>query len=182
MNLLAVDTAAEALSVAVQAGDKVYAYHRKLIKPHDETLLPVVERLLGRARLKPEQLDAVIAASGPGRFTGIRVGMAYAAVLAGRIGKPAHAVSRLEALAAGRPGRTKAVIEGWRGEKFVQEFEDGKPKGGPRWIGAVEAASWPAPEEPTAARLLRADLSVKRPFEPLYLKPAGYESKARKAG
>lgn len=171
MNVLAVDTAAEAMSVALKAGDKVYSYHKKLVKPHDETIMGAVSGLFKKAKLSPKDLDAVIAASGPGRFTGIRVGMAYAAVLAGRLGVPALAVSRLEGLAAGKRGNFTAVIEGWRGEKFTQDFADGRPVSPPRWVSGCDLAV----QEPKAELLLDVVVDAARPFEPLYLKPASYE-------
>lgn len=177
-NVLAVDTAAEAMSVALKAGGKVYAYHKRLVKPHDETIMAAVDGLLKKAKISLKDLDAVVAASGPGRFTGIRVGMAYAAVLAGRLGVPALAVSRLEGLAAGKPGKCTAVIEGWRGEKFTQDFIDGKPVSPPRWVSDCKLES----QEPRAAQLLDVRVDAGRPFEPLYLKPASYERPTGKKG
>lgn len=171
MNILAVDTTGGPLSVALRAGDKIYSFHKTLTKPHDETLLDVVDKLLKKAKLELSDLDGIAAASGPGRFTGIRVGMAYAAVAARCIGKPALAVSRLEALAHGKTGRF--VIRGLRDDTYWQEFPKGRPVWGPAPQPAVEG-------DPTAEALLgpAADClaSGKRPpFEPLYLKPAGYE-------
>lgn len=201
MNILVVDTAGEPLSVALQAGEKVYSYHKKLARPHDETLLPAVNRLLKRAGLKADALTAIAAASGPGRFTGIRIGMAYAAVLAGALKKPAIALMRFEAVVhSASSDKACAVVTGFREEKFYQLFERKKgvlrPFSDPVWIGPAE---WLvkrvefardgyaiAEGEPTAEGLLpavRAALGRRiGKFEPLYLKPAGYENKARKPG
>lgn len=197
MNILALDTAAEPMSVAVQVGAKVFAYHRKQAKPHDETLLPIVARLLARAGLKVGNLDAVAVASGPGRFTGIRIGMAYAAVLAGQLKIPALALTRFEAAAwEARGEKVCAVVEGFREEKFYQLFKKGRPQGAPVWASPQEWAATRArltsegfvfaEDEPTARGLLgpaAAALSRrKKPkFEPLYLKPASYEKKAKPA-
>jgi tRNA threonylcarbamoyladenosine biosynthesis protein TsaB len=177
MNILAVDTTGESLSVALQAGRRVYSVHRVFARPHDETLLPAVDRLLRRAKIGLDDLDAVAAASGPGRFTGIRIGMAYAAIAARCAGKPALAVSRFEALAFGRAEkRFCVVIPGFRGEKYHQVFPGGKPL----WSAALPAGLPLVEGDPGAARLLgpaAAWLARKRRprFEPLYLKPAGYE-------
>lgn len=196
MNILSVDTAGEALSVAVLAGGVVFEHHRALPRPHDETILKVAGKLLAKAKLKAYDLDGVAAASGPGRFTGIRVGMAYAAVLAGQLKKPALALSRFHAVAAGRAEpKLAAVVLGWREERFYQLFRKGKAAGAPVW---VSAADWPAVRAklegegelvvetpptaagllPEAARLLKA--RRRPPFEPLYLKPASYERNKRK--
>ena len=188
MNLLAVDTAAEAFSAAVQAGDKVCSVHKIFAKPHDEVLLPQLDRLLEKAGLRAADLDAIVAANGPGRFTGIRVGMAYAAVAARCLGKPALALTRFSALAFGRPEkRFAAVVPGFRGEKYLQYFKNGRPDGPPQWLQALPPLDCPVVEgEPTAAQLLgpaaRALSQKTLPkFEPLYLKPAGYESAKVKA-
>lgn len=203
MNLLAVDTSGEPLSLALLAEGKVRRVRRAPRRPHDETLLPAVEALLQRAGLGFHDLGAIVAASGPGRFTGIRIGMAFTAVAAGRLGIPALAVSRLEALAwrasPGGSAKICAVLPGFRGERYYQEF--GRTRAGlPR---SKATPAWAAPSEWDAVRrslesrgvalvegdaaaedLLapaRAALKLKRrpPFQPLYLKSAKYESAPR---
>lgn len=187
MNILAVDTTGEAFSAAVSAGERVFSVHKVFAKPHDETLLPAVDKLLQRAGLRAERLDAIAAASGPGRFTGIRIGMTYAAVAASFLGKPALAITRFEALAFGRAEkRLCAVIEGFRGEKYYQLFKNGRAYGPPAWVKALPPLDEPiVAGDPTAAQLLGPAarwLSRKRrpAFAPLYLKPAGYERPSRK--
>jgi len=202
MNILAIDTAGAPLSLAVQAGARVRAYERELARPHDETLLPRVRRLLAKSGLRWQDLDALVAASGPGRFTGIRIGMAFASVLAGRLRIPAFAVSRLEAQAAKTPGRLVcAALPGWREETFYQLFRRSAP--GSAAVRPAAVALWAGAREweairreldargavlveggvgardllPRAARLLQSRRRTR--FEPLYLKPASYELKAR---
>ncbi len=189
------DTTGAELSLAVRKGEKVFAFARELAAPNDETLLPQAKRLLARAGLGWKDFDAVAVASGPGRFTGIRIGMSFAAVLAGRLRIPALAVSRFEALAAKTSGKLVcAVLPGWRDEMFYQLFKDGRPAAAPVWASAAEwakaraempargAALAEAPVRaedllPCAARLMKVK---RRPrFEPLYLKPASYELKAK---
>lgn len=189
MNILAVDTTGESLSVALRAGAKTHSVHKLFAKPHDETLLPQVTRLLEKAGLAARDLDAIAAANGPGRFTGIRVAMAYATVAAQCIGKPALALTRFDALAFGRSEKRFAVVlPGYRGEKFYQLYEDGEPYGPPQWVKELPDLGGLTLVEgdPTAAQLLgpaeRVLASGKLPkFEPLYLKPAGYESAKSKA-
>ncbi len=200
-NLLAIDTTGAPLSLALQSGDRVYAFDRELARPHDETLLPQATRLLKKARMAWHDLDAVAVASGPGRFTGIRIGMSFAAVLASRLEIPALALSRFEALVAKTPGESIcAVLPGWRDEMFYQLFR----RNG-RGIRPAQLPVWASPKEWAQARQgfaargavfaeaeVRAQdllacaarlLGRKRrpPFEPLYLKPASYELK-HKAG
>ncbi|MCX5795469.1 MAG: tRNA (adenosine(37)-N6)-threonylcarbamoyltransferase complex dimerization subunit type 1 TsaB [Elusimicrobia bacterium] len=197
MNLFAIDTTGAELSLALQTEGRLFSFSRELAAPNDETLLPQAQRLLKKAGLAWKDLDAVVAASGPGRFTGIRIGMSFAAVLARRLGIPALAVSRFEALAAKTPGRLVcAVLPGWRDEMFYQLFRRARPAAAPVWAsaqewsqakaemasrGAVLAQTAVRAQDllPCAERLLRRK---RRPrFEPLYLKPASYELK-HKAG
>ena len=195
MNIFAIDTTGAELSLAVRKEEKSFAFSRELAAPNDETLLPQAKRLLARAGLGWKDFDAVAVASGPGRFTGIRIGMSFAAVLAGRLRIPALAISRFEALAAKTPGTSVCtVLPGWRDEMFYQLFQGRRPAAAPVWAtaqewvraraemasrGAVLAESPVRAEDllPCAARLLA---SKRRPrFEPLYLKPASYELKAK---
>ena len=197
MNLLAVDTTGEALSLALKAGDRTFSFHKVLAKPHDETLLPQIEKLLSRAGLEVADLDAIAAASGPGRFTGIRIGMAYAAVAASRMRVPALAITRLEAAAyKASGGRVCAVVGGYREESYHQTF---RRRGGlfvpaaePVWADPAQWARARAELEREGVEIVQGDTAAadllipaalrlkarKLPrFEPLYLKPAGYESK-----
>jgi len=186
MKILAVDSTGETLSVAL--GSVVL---KKKAKKADEALLPLIERLLKKAGLGWKDLDAIAAASGPGRFTGIRVGMSFAAAAGFQLKIPALAISRLAAAA----GRSKAknvlaALPGWKDEVYSQTY-----RGGAAWDAAAWTApsAWPAYRdaaekrglsvvygETTAADLLpvaRACLVAKKlpPFKPFYLKPAGYE-------
>ncbi|OGS36608.1 MAG: tRNA (adenosine(37)-N6)-threonylcarbamoyltransferase complex dimerization subunit type 1 TsaB, partial [Elusimicrobia bacterium RIFOXYD12_FULL_66_9] len=99
MVILAVDATGDALFVALESGGRVLSARRDAKTKHDESLLPAVESLLKRAKLTWKDLDAVAVPSGPGRFTGIRIGMAFAAMLAMKLNIPALALSRLEAAA-----------------------------------------------------------------------------------
>lgn len=190
MNLLCVDATTETLSVAVERGGRVFRVSRKGGALHDEKLWPAVEAALKKAGLRLEELDAIGAASGPGRFTGIRIGMAFAAAAGFALDIPAVALSRLEADAERRPGpEPRAALPGWKGEVYHQRFKRGKDGA----LKALGPAEWTAPEawtgekdlkETDAADLLpvaRRAVKAKRkpPFEPFYLKPAGYEKNRR---
>ncbi|MBI3289683.1 MAG: tRNA (adenosine(37)-N6)-threonylcarbamoyltransferase complex dimerization subunit type 1 TsaB [Elusimicrobia bacterium] len=186
MNILSVDATGEVLSAAVGC-----VQIRRKSKKHDEALLPLVEAALKKARLSWRDLDAVAAACGPGRFTGIRIGMSFAAAAGFQLKIPALAVSRLEA-AAEKSGaeRVLAALPGWKGEVYHQVFRRLKPVGDAAWSvpadwpaarAAAEASGLPvAYGDVGAAELLpvaRRLLAARRvpPFKPLYLKPAGYE-------
>ena len=89
-------------------------------------LVPQIAALLEKHGFSKHDLGGFAVASGPGSFTGLRVGLAAIKGLAEVLQKPIAAVSLLEAVAEGRDGRLFAVLDAGRGEMYVGEFEDGK--------------------------------------------------------
>jgi len=98
-------------------------------------VLEDVELLLRRARAAPRDLDALVVGTGPGSFTGVRLGLAAARGLALALDIPVAGVSTLDALAAGAPDAV-AVIDAKRREVFVRGDGD---------IVALPAAAFEAP-------------------------------------
>ncbi len=74
--MLAVDTATEALGLALRAGGHLRSELVQAGFRHSETLLPLARRLLADAGLRPAELDLIVCSLGPGSFTGIRIGLA----------------------------------------------------------------------------------------------------------
>src|SRR5260370_17614089 len=94
--LLAIETAGFRGSAAVGRGDRVLAAESLALRHgHAEALLPMIERVMAAAGLRPSQLDAVAATIGPGGFTGIRVGLAAARGIALAVGARLVAVPAL---------------------------------------------------------------------------------------
>ena len=81
-------------------------------------LVPQIAALLSKHGFKKQDIDAFAVASGPGSFTGLRVGLAAIKGLAEILAKPIATVSLLEvvAIAGGTKGRVLAVLEAGRGE------------------------------------------------------------------
>jgi tRNA threonylcarbamoyladenosine biosynthesis protein TsaB len=98
--ILALDTTHEYGSLALARGDELVE-EWPLHEPSgfSRALYGHLEALLARHSLSPADIDCWAAASGPGSFTGVRVGLACIKGLAEALGKPAVAVSNLEALA-----------------------------------------------------------------------------------
>lgn len=88
-------------------------------------LIPLVAELLSKHKLKKEDIGGFAVASGPGSFTGLRVGLAAVKGLAEVLGKPIAAVSVLEALAlaAGVEGKVFAILDAQRQEAYLGEYE-----------------------------------------------------------
>ena len=98
--LLAIDTSA-ALSVAILDDDGTVldsAFHDDM-RQHAELSAPTIESLLLTAGLQPKDLTAVAVGTGPGPFTGLRIGLVIAETLAFALGIPIYGVCSLDALA-----------------------------------------------------------------------------------
>lgn len=94
----------------VDEGQLVAEYVLGIEANHSERLLPAVEHVLSGAGWSGEQLDAVAVTSGPGSFTGLRIGVATAKVLAYAWDKPLIGVSTLEAMAWQQNGLGGLVV------------------------------------------------------------------------
>lgn len=150
MNILAMDTCLGACSVAVTADDRVLAQRSEpMLRGHQERLAPLVAEIMDEAGLGFDRLTRVGVTVGPGSFTGLRVGLAFAKGLGAALGAPVIGVGVLEALAASEPGLVFAVLDARRDQVYVQAFAPGGLLGS-RPLMAPDALS----VETAAARLL----------------------------
>ena len=103
MRVLAIDTALEACSVALLDTARADAtVHESLAmqRGHAEALMPLIARVLDRARVDFDSIDRIAVTTGPGSFTGLRVGISAARGIALAVGKPAIGLTTLAAYAA----------------------------------------------------------------------------------
>lgn len=103
MLVLAIDTALEASSAAILDTDREAIVAREslpMARGHAEALMPLVARVLAQAGIDPLSLERFIATTGPGSFTGLRVGLSAARGMALAGGKPVIGVTTLAAYAA----------------------------------------------------------------------------------
>jgi len=103
MRVLAIDTALEACSAALldTAAGAVAAHESAVMqRGHAEALMPLIARVMERAGASFAELDRVAVTTGPGSFTGLRVGIAAARGIALAAGKPAVGITTLAAYAA----------------------------------------------------------------------------------
>jgi tRNA threonylcarbamoyladenosine biosynthesis protein TsaB len=101
MKLLAVDTALGACSVALLDGEAVLA-HRVIVmeRGHAEALAPMVQAIMQEAKVKFAELARLAVTTGPGTFTGQRVGLAFMRGLRIALKRPLAGITTLEAMAA----------------------------------------------------------------------------------
>jgi tRNA threonylcarbamoyladenosine biosynthesis protein TsaB len=88
-------------------------------------LIPQIADLLSRHSLRKDEIDTFIAVSGPGSFTGLRVGLAAVKALAEILQKPIVPVSLLEVLvvSTGKQGRVAAALDAGRGQVYLGQYE-----------------------------------------------------------
>ncbi len=132
MILLAVDTSGKDGSVALaRARDGTSASELEIIEQtpleggtFSAQLVPQIASLLAKHSLTKNDIGAFAVASGPGSFTGLRVGLAAIKALAEILQKPIAAVSRLEVIARSGEtrGRVIAAIDAGRGEVYAGEY------------------------------------------------------------
>ncbi len=131
--ILALDTALSACSVGVWHDGAMLA-SQSVIMPqgHAETLMPMIERVMGAANLNYGQLDRIAVTVGPGSFTGLRVGIATARGLAMATQKPAIGITTTEVFASmvsPHDHSTKnkyqilSVVDSRRDDAFAQVFD-----------------------------------------------------------
>jgi len=186
---LALDTATPRSSCALLEGDELLGER----ETKAVTVLAAADELLNQAGFTPADLNRIVCGTGPGSFTGIRIGLAVARGLALALDLPLAGVSTLAALQAGAPG-CLPVIDGSRKEIFtlvegrpvVTRPEDLAPAPGTLCVGdgavryraVLEAAGAEVPPDSSELHLVRArfhaglatDFGPAELLEPLYLR------------
>lgn len=138
--ILGIGTAHRACSLAlVEGGEVIACVHEVIGRGHAERLMPMLAEIL--AGRQPAE---IIVEVGPGSFTGIRIGLAAARALALAWQVPVRGISSClltaaRALAEGTPAPLAAVLDGGRGEVFVQTYDADLREIAP--LGAVPAAA-----------------------------------------
>ena len=147
MRILAIDTSCGAASVAVVEGglaEPLAILSRPMARGHAEALAPMVEEAMRGVDGGFASLGRIAVATGPGSFTGIRVGIAMARAMGVALAIPVVGVSTLAAFAAPllsepKPGIIAAAIDARHGSVYFQLFEaSGRPMGPPRCDTARE--------------------------------------------
>ena len=144
MNILAIETATDACSCALEHAGTVVARHAVEPRRHTELLLPMIDAVLAQAGIGLGALDAIAFGRGPGSFTGLRIACSVAQGLGFGANRPLVAVSTLQVVAAGMhrsqgTPRVLVALDARMGEVYWGGFE---------WDGATMV---PAFEESVVA-------------------------------
>jgi len=124
MNLLAIETATERLSLAVSVAGVVHERTLDAGQRHAEIVLGEIDALLARAGLRIGDLDGIAYGAGPGSFTGLRIACGVAQGLAAARALPVVGVGTLAAIAeAARAPRVVACLDARMGEVYHACYE-----------------------------------------------------------
>jgi tRNA threonylcarbamoyladenosine biosynthesis protein TsaB len=127
MKMLAIDTSTKVAGVALM-DDARLVCETNLVSSlkHSELLMPIVDGCFKLAGWAPADIDVVAAVSGPGSFTGIRIGVAAAKGIAEALGKPVVSVGTLEVLAAsfvGFGGVVAPILDARRQQVYCAVYD-----------------------------------------------------------
>ena len=129
MLICAIDTSGREGSLALAEGDE-HSFELLHFAPiaggtYSAQLIPTLSTALAKTDKQKSQLELLVVASGPGSFTGLRVGLSTVKALAEVLHVPVVAISVLEAIAfvAKRQGKVLAALDAQRNEVYVGEFE-----------------------------------------------------------
>ena len=101
MNILAIDTSSDYLSIAVAKDGKVLSrFHRKAAMAHSRLLVPTIDKVLKKAKIRLEDVGLFCISIGPGSFTGLRIGVTTVKGLSYALKKPIAEVPTLDVIAA----------------------------------------------------------------------------------
>ncbi|WP_327087661.1 tRNA (adenosine(37)-N6)-threonylcarbamoyltransferase complex dimerization subunit type 1 TsaB [Nonomuraea sp. NBC_01738] len=209
MLVLAFDTATPAVTAALHDGDRVLAESTTVdARRHGELLVPTIERVLNEARVRLRDVTDIVAGTGPGPYTGLRVGLMTAQGLGTALGlSRVHGLCTLDAVAYGSrletpflvatDARRKEVfwarytdmrtrVEGPFVDKPVDVPVEGLPVAGPDLYPGIlgETVAPPYPLAGFLAALAAERLAAGQPLDeprPIYLRrPDAVEPKAPK--
>ena len=128
--ILSIETATRAGSIAVSRGAALLAERTgDAARSHSTDLLDLIREALEEAGGRIQEVSLFAVATGPGSFTGLRIGVATAKGLASTLGRKVAGVPTLRAvaLAAGEGERVVALLPAGRGELFAQSFRVEEP-------------------------------------------------------
>ena len=131
MNLLALDTSTEFLTLALQANGRSYTHYQHAGQAASQLILPQIQGLLESAKIKLADLDGIAFGAGPGAFTGVRIACGVAQGLGFGANVPVVGVNTLHAIAQAS-GAKKVIIctDARMGEVYFAALE----KVGGAWL------------------------------------------------
>jgi tRNA threonylcarbamoyladenosine biosynthesis protein TsaB len=192
MNILAIDSACEILSVALAVGNETFYIEIDAGVRHSELLMECADTLCKTAGISPGDLNLAACMKGPGSFTGLRIGYSAAKGIAMALGIPLRAIPTMDCLAYPLliwPGIALPAIDAKRGCFFAALYRNGKEIAGcmdasPQAIAEKVAVSRLSQDEPVVltgpgAELLYPRLTAHIPDRLIKVDPDCRKGRAR---
>ncbi|WP_411747179.1 tRNA (adenosine(37)-N6)-threonylcarbamoyltransferase complex dimerization subunit type 1 TsaB [Psychrobacillus psychrotolerans] len=127
---LGIDTSHTPLAVAIVKDEQVLASIQSSMKiTHSIGTMPAIEELMEKANIKPNEIEAIAVAKGPGSYTGVRIGVTIGKTLAWTLKVPIYSVSSLHVLAENAPyfqGVVCSIMDARRGNVFAGIYTNGE--------------------------------------------------------
>ena len=131
MNVLAIDTSGPVCGVCILSDGAVRYEAAAMNKlTHSTNLMPMIDTALAASGMALKDMDRIAVVTGPGSFTGVRIGVSTAKSLAHGAGKPCVAIDALEAMAAGIAGFDGVICpiqDARAGQVYGAAFSAGMP-------------------------------------------------------
>lgn len=125
MNRLFIDTSTKYLCIGIAKDEKViYKFQQEAIKKQSELTIPFLQKALKENNLELKDIDEVTVTIGPGSFTGIRIGMCVAKVLASLNNIPLKAISSLNSYAS--LGKKIVILDAKAKRVYLGIYHDNK--------------------------------------------------------
>jgi tRNA threonylcarbamoyladenosine biosynthesis protein TsaB len=123
MKVLAIDTSNYVMGIAIVDGPNVIGeVITNLKKNHSVRVMPAIHQLLQECDIKPNEIEKIVVAHGPGSYTGVRIGVTIAKTLAWTLKIPLVGVSSIEVLAANGHffnGYLSPIFDARRGQVYT---------------------------------------------------------------
>ena len=185
MRVLAIDTALAACAAAVLDTERaalIASESLPMVRGHAEALMPLIARVMDQANIEFVELDRIAVTTGPGSFTGLRVGISAARGIALAAGKPAVGLSTLAAYAAPHIAQDDSipvvvVVDARHEQVYLQVFGPGgrtlvSPRIAPIRDAVRAAASGPTRLVGSAAEMVFAAWPPGQPAPIVDARPA----------
>ncbi len=125
MLLLALDTSADRVSIALLDEDKVWGFiQEEMERGHAESLMPMLARLLENTHMTLKEIDGIAVSVGPGSFTGVRVGLAAARAFGLALKIPVYGVTCFESVAFAIHKPVAVVLDTKRDDYYAAFFDE----------------------------------------------------------
>lgn len=125
MKYLFVDSATATLVVAIVINDEIkYLFNEETGKDMSVMVMKIIKEAFDKCNIKPNDIDKIFAVTGPGSFTGIRVGLTAMKTFAWTLKIPVVPISSLEVIASGTPNNNNiALIDARRGYVYAGGYD-----------------------------------------------------------